>query len=51
MFIEKIKSEGLAHLSYLLGDADEAAVVDPRRDCEIYYGDGRKARLSHISYI
>ena len=36
MFIEKIKSEGLAQLSYLIGDGNEAAVIDPRRDCEIY---------------
>jgi len=36
MFLEKIKSEGLAHLSYILGDGGKAAVIDPRRDCEIY---------------
>tara|TARA_R110000823_G_scaffold27609_8_gene80357 strand:+ start:15292 stop:16659 length:1368 start_codon:yes stop_codon:yes gene_type:complete len=36
MFIEKVKSEGLAHLSYVVGSAGHAAVVDPRRDCEIY---------------
>lgn len=36
MFIEKIKSDGLAHLSYLIGDSGQAAVVDPRRDCEVY---------------
>ena len=36
MIVEKIKSEGLAHLSYLIGDAKEAAVIDPRRDCETY---------------
>ena len=36
MFIEKIKSEGLAQLSYIIGDGNEAAVIDPRRDCEIY---------------
>ncbi|SLN25417.1 MBL fold metallo-hydrolase [Oceanibacterium hippocampi] len=36
MFIEKVKSDGLAHLSYLLGDGGVAAVIDPRRDCEIY---------------
>lgn len=41
MFIEKIKTAGLAHLSYLLGDGGRAAVVDPRRDCEVYV---RKAR-------
>lgn len=36
MFIEKIKSEGLAHLSWVVGDGIEAAVIDPRRDCAIY---------------
>lgn len=36
MFIEKIKSEGLAHLSYLIGSQGEAAVIDPRRDCDVY---------------
>ena len=36
MFLETIKSQGLAHLSYLFGEDGEAAVVDPRRDCEIY---------------
>ena len=36
MFLEKIKSEGLAHLSYILGDKAEAVVIDPRRDCGVY---------------
>lgn len=36
MFLEKIKSEGIAHLSYMLGDGHEAVVIDPRRDCDIY---------------
>jgi hydroxyacylglutathione hydrolase len=36
MFFERIESEGLAHNSYLIGDGQEAAVIDPRRDCEIY---------------
>ncbi len=36
MFLEKIKSEGIAHLSYILGDGRDAVVIDPRRDCEIY---------------
>src|SRR6056297_697602 len=36
MFVEKIKSEGLAHLSWVLGSDGEAVVVDPRRDCDIY---------------
>ncbi|MGD2072897.1 MAG: rhodanese-like domain-containing protein [Candidatus Thorarchaeota archaeon] len=36
MIFEKIVSEGLAHNSYLLGSRGEAAVIDPRRDCDIY---------------
>ena len=38
MFIETIKSPGLAQLSYLLGDEDvgECFVIDPRRDAGIY---------------
>ena len=35
MFVEKVKTEGLAHLSWLIGDGTEAAVIDPRRDCAI----------------
>lgn len=36
MKIKIIKSEGLSHNSYLLIDGDEAAVIDPRRDAEVY---------------
>jgi hydroxyacylglutathione hydrolase len=36
MFLEKIKSPGIAHLSYILGDGNEAVVIDPRRDCDVY---------------
>lgn len=36
MFLEKIKSDGIAHLSYILGDGMEAIVIDPRRDCRVY---------------
>ncbi|MCF6159190.1 MAG: MBL fold metallo-hydrolase [wastewater metagenome] len=36
MFLETVRSEGLAHLSYIFGDNGKAAVVDPRRDCDIY---------------
>ncbi|MFW6326045.1 MAG: MBL fold metallo-hydrolase [Desulfovermiculus sp.] len=36
MFLEKIKSEGLSHLSYIVGDNGYAAVIDPRRDCQVY---------------
>lgn len=36
MFIQTFKSEGLSHLSYLIGNKGQAAVIDPRRDCEVY---------------
>jgi hydroxyacylglutathione hydrolase len=36
MFLDTIRSEGLAHLSYLIGHDGKAAVIDPRRDCRIY---------------
>ena len=36
MYLEKVKSPGLAHLSYILVDGGYAAVIDPRRDCRIY---------------
>ncbi len=36
MFIKRMVSEGLSHYSYMIGDKEEAIVIDPRRDCEIY---------------
>lgn len=50
MFLEKIKSEGLAHLSYIIGDRGRAAVIDPRRDCEIYLEVACRqgCRITHI---
>lgn len=36
MFVEPVKSAGLAHLSYVVGHDGQAVVIDPRRDCEIY---------------
>ena len=36
MIFERIKSEGIAHNSYLAGSKSDAAVIDPRRDCQIY---------------
>ena len=50
MFLEIVRSEGLGHLSYVFGDGGQAAVVDPRRDCDVYvdiaYRKG--ARITHI---
>jgi len=36
MFIQQFFVPGLAHSSYLLGGASTCAIVDPRRDVEIY---------------
>jgi hydroxyacylglutathione hydrolase len=36
MLLERIKTPGLAHRSYLMGSDGKAAVIDPRRDCAIY---------------
>ena len=36
MFLETVRTEGLAQRSYILGAAGEAAVIDPRRDVQIY---------------
>ena len=50
MFVEKIKSEGLAHLSWVIGSEGKAAVIDPRRDCEIYaeIASENDCRITHI---
>jgi len=36
MLIQTIKSEIVSHLSYIIGSKNEAAVIDPRRDCQVY---------------
>jgi hydroxyacylglutathione hydrolase len=36
MLIQTIKSEIVSHLSYIIGSNNEAAVIDPRRDCQVY---------------
>jgi hydroxyacylglutathione hydrolase len=36
MFVQKIESPGLAHMSWIVGSVSQAAVIDPRRDCEVY---------------
>jgi hydroxyacylglutathione hydrolase len=50
MFLEKIKSESLAHLSYIIGHGGQAAVIDPRRDCEVYVEIAHQngAKITHI---
>ncbi len=50
MKLKKIRSEGLAHNSYYLSDGGEAAIIDPRRDCEIYIQLAKK-ECAKIKYI
>src|SRR3546814_16460713 len=50
MLLEKIKTPGLSHLSYLIGSQGKAAVIDPRRDCEIYVERARAEGLE-ITHI
>jgi hydroxyacylglutathione hydrolase len=50
MEFELISSPGLAHNSYFLAEGDEALVVDPRRDCQIFVDLARKA-CAKILYI
>ena len=50
MLFERIVSEGISHISYLVGSGGLAAVIDPRRDCGIYLEIARKNDLviTHI---
>ncbi|MGH2512190.1 MAG: MBL fold metallo-hydrolase [Candidatus Limnocylindrales bacterium] len=52
MFIRQFRLDGLGHLSTLVGDeeAGVAAVVDPRRDVDIYLETARRhgLRISHV---
>ena len=48
MVVETVFTEGVAHLSYLIGDkaTGKAAVIDPRRDVDVYIELARKNKLS-----
>jgi hydroxyacylglutathione hydrolase len=50
MFLEKFYAPGLAHLSYMIGDGNSAAVIDPRRDSEVYEDCAARhgASITHI---
>jgi hydroxyacylglutathione hydrolase len=50
MFVETIKTPGLAHLSYVVGSAGKAAVIDPRRDADVYLDIARQrgCTITHI---
>lgn len=48
MLLETVQTEGIAELSYLIGDdkTGTAAVIDPRADVEIYVELARKRKVS-----
>ena len=52
LVFKTIQTEGIAELSYLVGDDDEgvAAVFDPRADCDVYVEMAREAgvAITHI---
>lgn len=50
MIFERIKTSGIAHVAYLIGNAGEAAVVDPRRDIDEYLTLARKHKVT-IKYV
>jgi hydroxyacylglutathione hydrolase len=50
MLFERFESKGLAHYSYLIGDGNQAAVIDPRRDGDVYVQTTSQEgmRITHI---
>jgi hydroxyacylglutathione hydrolase len=50
MLFERIKSAGLAHNSYFIASGGTAAVIDPRRDCQVYADLARQHELK-VRYI
>lgn len=50
MLFKRIKSDGLAHNSYMIGSGNEAVVIDPRRDTDIY-ADIARNNCMRIKYI
>src|SRR5947207_15068250 len=52
LVFKTVQTQGIAELSYLVGDDDEgvAAVFDPRPDCDIYIDMAREAAVA-ITHI
>ncbi|AEG19003.1 MBL fold metallo-hydrolase [Methanobacterium paludis] len=50
MIFEIVKSAGIAHKSYFIGSKGAAAVIDPRRDCDIYLklAEKNNLKIEHI---
>ena len=53
MVLETVRSDGLAHLSYVLGDDRKGVcvIIDPRRDVEFYLDCARRADTQIIGII
>jgi hydroxyacylglutathione hydrolase len=50
VLFERFESEGLAHYSYLIGDGNQAVVIDPRRDARVYVERAAQAgmQVTHV---
>jgi hydroxyacylglutathione hydrolase len=50
MIFERTKSAGIAHNSYLIGSGSDVAVIDPRRDCQVYvdFAQEKGLKIKHI---
>jgi hydroxyacylglutathione hydrolase len=43
MLFERFKDSGLAHYSYIVGEGNQAAIIDPRRDVDVYVDHASRA--------
>jgi hydroxyacylglutathione hydrolase len=50
VILERIQSEGISANSYLIGSGNDAIVIDPRRDCQVYADSAQQKGLK-IRYI
>ena len=50
MFVESVKTQGIAHLSYVIGSNGEACVIDPQLDTQHYLSlaDNHACRITTI---
>lgn len=50
MLLKRFEAEGLAHYSYMIGDGNQAVVIDPQRDCDVYVEAALEKgyRITHI---
>jgi hydroxyacylglutathione hydrolase len=51
MFEQRLFVEGLAHASYIIGTAAEAAVIDPKRDVDDYLAIAQREKLKIVAVL